>query len=380
VSPDGLRGSCVIAGVGHTAFGRLGDRTTTAMNVEACRKALEDAGIDKAAVDGLFVKYPTSSFEFMYGQKVAEALGIQPRVGGVWDQGGAANISQIGFACMSIQAGLCSVALVCFADNPKSGTRQAYQRVRGDNDAPYGWFGIPAAYAMVARRHMEEFGTTSEQLAEIAVVCRANGARNPSAQLRQPITVADHQASPWIAEPLHRDDCCLVSDGGAAVVVMSAGRARELQVPAPVPILGFGQGQTSWEVAQRPVLTETCARQSGETAFAMAGINPADVDVCELYDCFTIVPLMTLEDYGFCAKGEGGAFVQGGRIALDGDLPINTSGGLLSETGMPGMQHVIEGVRQVRGTSVNQVKGAGVVVISNQGGIMHTHSTLVLGG
>jgi len=374
-----LRGKYVIAGIGKTRFGRLPDRSTISMNVEACRRALADAGVEKEAVDALFVKYPTSRFEPMYGQKLAEAMGIQPRVGGVWDQAGASNISQIAFACLSIDAGLCEVALVTFADNPKSGTREAYSRPRGD-DAPYGWFGVPATYAMIARRHMEEFGTTSRQLGEVAVVCRANGARNPDAQLRKPITLDDHQASPWIVEPLHRDDCCLVSDGGAAVVVMSARRARELGVRAPVPILGFGQGQTSWEVTQRPVLTETCARESAATAFRMAGIQPRDVDVCELYDCFTIVVLMTLEDYGFCKKGEGGHFVEGGRVALGGQLPINTSGGLLSETGMPGMQHVLEGVRQIRGTSVNQVEGAGIVVVSNQGGTMHTHSTLVLGG
>lgn len=374
-----LRGKYVIAGIGKTAFRRLPDRSTISMNVEACRNALADAGIEKDGIDALLVKYPTSKFESMYGQKLAEAMGVQPKVGGVFDQAGASNISQIAFACLSIDAGLCEVALVSFADNPKSGTRQAYSRPRGD-DAPYGWFGVPATYAMIARRHMEEFGTTSRQLGEIAVVARANAARNPDAQLQKPITLEDHQQSPWIVEPLHRDDCCLVSDGGAAVVVMSAERARQLGVPKPVPILGFGQGQTSWEVAQRPMLTETCARVSGAIAFGMAGIEPRDVDVAELYDCFSIVPLITLEDYGFCEKGEGGRFVEGGNVSLSGDLPINTSGGLLSETGMPGMQHVLEGVRQVRGTSVNQVEDAGIVVVSNQGGSMHTHSTLVLGG
>jgi acetyl-CoA acetyltransferase len=373
-----LRGRCVIAGVGHTAYGRLPGRGTVSMNVEACRRALADAGIEKDAVDGLLVKYPTSAFESMYGQKVAEAMGIQPRVGGVWDQAGASNIGQIAFACLSIEAGLCDVALVSFADNPKSGSRHAYARPRGDG-APYGWFGTPAGYAMIARRHMEEFATTTEQLAEVAVACRAHGAANPDAQLRSPITVDDHERSRPIVDPLRRDDCCLVSDGGAAVVVTSAPRASELGVPDPVPILGFGEGQTSWDVHLRPTLTETCARQSAETAFAMAGIGPGDVDVAELYDCFTIVPVLTLEDYGFCRKGEGGRFVEDGNIRVGGGLPINTSGGLLSETGMPGMQHVIEGVRQVRGSSPNQVPGASTVVVSNQGGMMHTHATLVLG-
>lgn len=373
-----MRRRYVVAGIGHTAYGRLPGRSPTSMNVEACRAALADSGVDRSVVDAVFVKYPSSGHVPMYGQKVAEALGLQPRVGGVLDQGGASNIGQIAFACLAIEAGLCDVALVTFADGPKSGDRQVFARSRGD-DAPYGWFGNPAGYAMIARRHMEEFGTTGEQLAEVAVACRANGAANPDAQLRKPITVADHQASPWIVEPLRRDDCCLVSDGGAAVVVMSAARARELAVPAPVPILGFGSGQTSWEVPLRPTLTTTAAVQSAATAFAMAGVGPGDVDVAELYDCFTIVPIMTLEDYGFCPKGAGGKFVEGGNVSLGGELPINTSGGLLSETGMPGMQHVLEGVRQVRGTSVNQVAGAGVVVVSNQGGIMHTHATLVLG-
>ncbi|MCC6992563.1 MAG: hypothetical protein IT181_26405 [Acidobacteria bacterium] len=147
----------------------------------------------------------------------------------------------------------------------------------------------------------------------------------------------------------------------------------------PIPVLGFGQGQTSWDVALRPDLTTTAAKVSAETAFAMAGLKPADIDVAQIYDCFTICALMTLEDYGFCRKGEGGAFVAGGNIELGGGLPINTSGGLLSETGMPGMQLIIEAVRQMRGESVNQVKGARKCVVSNQGGIMHSHATLIVG-
>lgn len=373
-----MRGAAVIAGIGHTAYGKLPGRTPLSMTVEAVAGALADARVEKDAVDAVFVKYPTSGFESMFGQKVAEALGLQPRIGGVWDQGGATNISMISFAAMSIEAGQCEVALVTTADNPRTGTRQAYERGWGD-DAVYGWFGVAAGYAMIAQRHMAEFGTTSEQLGEIAVACRKHGAANPDAHLRKPLTLEEHQASPYVVEPLRRDDCCLISDGAAAVVVMSAKRARELGVPDPVPILGFGQGQTSYEVALRPQLTETAAVVSARTAFAMAGITPADVDVAQIYDCFTITALLTLEDYGFCRKGEGGAFVEGGAIELGGRLPVNTSGGLLSETGMPGMQLVIEGVRQIRGTAVSQVPDAEVSVVSNQGGVMHTHSTLVLG-
>lgn len=373
-----MRGKVVIAGIGHTAYGKLPGRSTTSLNVEASRKAVADAGVEKDMIDGVFVKYPTSEFRSIYGQTVAEALGLQPRIGGVWDQGGATNISMISFAAMAIEHGQCEVALVTIADNPRTGTRQAYERGWGD-DAVYGWFGTPAGYAMIARRHMEEFGTRQEDLGAVAVACRQHAANNPHAQLQKPLTLEDYAVSRPIVDPFRRDDCCLISDGGAAVVLMSADRARELRVPQPVPILGFGQGQTSWELAQRPTLTETAATVSARTAFSMAGMKPADIDVAQIYDCFTITVIMTLEDYGFCAKGDGGAFVRDGGIQLGGGLPVNTSGGLLGETGMPGMQLVVEGVRQIRGTSPNQVSNANACVVSNQGGVMHTHSTLILG-
>jgi acetyl-CoA acetyltransferase len=376
-----MRGKTVIAGIGHTKFGKLEGRTPVSMNVEACRKALADAGIEKGLVDAVFVKYPTSKFESKFGQTVAEALGIMPRIGGVWDQAGASGISMISFAAMAIEHGQCEVALVCMSDNPRTGTRSAYARPRGgaDGSGTHGWVGTTAGYAMIARRHMGVFGTTEEQMAAVAINNRANGAKNPNAQLQLPISLDDYMQSRFIVEPLRRDDCCLISDGGAAVVVMSAAEAKKRGVAKPVPILGFGQGQTSWEVAQRPDLTATMAAKSGVTAFKMAGIAPKDIDVAQFYDCFTITPIMSLEDYGFCKHGQGGAFVGDGGIGWDGGLPFNTSGGLLSETGMPGMQLVIEGVRQMRGEANLQVAGAQKGIVSNQGGEMHTHSTLILG-
>jgi acetyl-CoA acetyltransferase len=378
MSAVGISGRYVIAGVGHTAFGKLVGSDTVSLNVEACRNALADAGIDKALVDAVFVKVPTSAHEFMYGQKIAEALGIQPRMGGAWDQGGAANITLLSFAIMAIEAGQCDVALVSYADNPRSGNRAVYARPRGD-DAPYGWLSTAAGYAMIQRRHMIEHGTPAEAFGAVAIASRRHGAGNPQAQLRKPLTMDEYLKSPWLVDPIRRDDCALVSDGGGAIVVMSARRAHELNVPAPVPVLGFGHGQTSSELTQRPTLTSTMAAQAAHTAFNMAGLKPADVDVAQLYDCFTIAVLMTLEDYGFCTKGKIASFVADGAIEIGGRLPINTSGGLLSETGMPGMQLIIEGVRQMRGTARLQVSGAKVCLVSNQGGTMHTHATLLLG-
>jgi acetyl-CoA acetyltransferase len=373
-----MRGRIVIAGIGHTAYGKQPGRSTVSLNLEACRKAVEDAGVGPGEVDSLLVKVPTSKVEMMYGQKLAEAMGLEPRVGGVWDQGGASNISMIAIAAMAIEAGQCDVALVTLADNPRTGTRQAYEKAWGD-DAVFGWFSVVASYAMIARRHMHDHGTTEEQLARIAIAARAHGAANADAQLRKPLTMDEYFASPWVVEPLRRADCCLISDGAAAVVVMSAERARKSGVRAPVPILGFGQGNSSSDVPLRRDLTETKADVSARTAYAMAGLGPKDIDVAQIYDCFTITALMTLEAYDLCPRGRSAEFFEEGGFGVDGRLPLNTSGGLLSETGMPGLQLVLEGVRQMRGTSSNQKKGAKTCIVSNQGGIMHTHSTLILG-
>ena len=373
-----LSGKAVIAGIGATRFGALPGRATISMNVEAIRKALNDAGIEKDAVDALYVKCPTSKFEMMYGQKIAEAIGLQPRIGGVWDSGGSSNVIMISQAIMAIEAGQCEIAVVTFADNPKSGSAASYSHPRGE-DALYGWFAVLSSYAMIARRHMGELGTPREALGAVAVAARRHGAQNPNAQLRKPLALDEYMDMPPMVAPFCRDDCTLVSDGAAAVVVMSAERARKMGVAKPVPVLGFGFGQTSWDVTQRPDMTSTQAKVAGETAFKMAGLKPKDMDVAQIYDCFTITALMTLEDYGFAKKGQVADFVKGGNIEIGGELPMNTSGGLLSETGMPGMQLIHEGVRQMRGDAALQVKGAKHCIISNQGGVMHTHAALILG-
>ena len=374
---NALSGRYVIAGIGSTAFGKLG-LDTVSLNAMACREALADAGICKEEVDALLLKAPTSARESLYGQKVADAMGMQPRWGGAWDQGGAANVTLIAFAIMAIEAGQCEVALVSYADNPRSGAADFFGRPRGA-EAPHGWFSAAAWYAMIHQRHIIEHATPPEAFGAVAIAARRHGAANPNAQLRKPITMDDYLASPMQIEPLHRDDCCLVSDGGGAVVIMSAQKAKDLRVPAPVPILGFGGGNTSVELQNRACLTTTEAVRSSRLAFDMAGVRPIDVDVAQIYDCFSVAVLMTLEDYGFCNKGGVYDFVRDGQIEFGGRLPVNTSGGLLSETGMPGMQLIHEGVRQMRGSATLQVPGAKLCAISNQGGAMHTHATLLLG-
>lgn len=372
------RGGVAIAGIGATDFGALPGRSTVSMTVEATRKALVDAGIEKSVIDAVLVKPPTSAPKLMTGQTIAEALGLQPSLGMSWDQGGAAIMGMISYAALAIEAGMCRVALICFADNPKTGSAHVYSGAAND-DAVFGWVGVPAAYAMIARRHMAEFGTTPRQMGAIPVAARRHGASNPAAQLRKPLNIEEYLALPHLVAPFRRDDCALVSDGGAAILVMGENDARDMGVRAPIPILGFGLGQSSWDVRLRPELTTTMAARAGAMAFEMAGLAPSDIDIAQLYDCFSIVPVMTLEDYGFCKKGEGGAFVADGAIEIDGTLPLNTAGGLLSETGMPGMQLVLEAVRQMRGEAVLQARRARNCIVSSQGGIMHTHGTLIVG-
>ncbi|MBL8570715.1 MAG: thiolase family protein [Phreatobacter sp.] len=373
-----MRGRAVIAGVGHTAYGKHEGRDRISLIVEASRNAIADAGIAKDMVDGVLVKMANAEPSILYGQKVAEALGMRPKVGCSLDQGGAANIALISYAAMAIEAGLMEVAIICYGDTPRTGSRKVYGRARGD-DAVYGWYSTAAGYALLHQRYRQQHAIPDEHFGAVAVTCRDHGARNPNAHLQKAISLDEYMASPFVVEPLRRDDCCLLSDGAAAVIVMSAKRAAELRIAGAVPILGFGQAQESWDVHLRENMTRTISSLSGETALRMAGLDRRDIAVAQLYDCFTVTPLITLEDYGFCRPGEAARFAADGGIALDGRLPLNTSGGLLSESGTPGLQLVIEGVRQMRGDANLQIRGGGACIVSNQGGTMHTHATLILG-
>jgi acetyl-CoA acetyltransferase len=299
--------------------------------------------------------------------------------------GGATAGAMIQQAALAIEAGLASHVACVFSDAPRAPPRRdgaggstsssAYSQA-GDLPAAYGAFGVNALYALVARRHMHRFGTTEDQLGAVAVAQRRFAQGNPLAQLHDtPLTLEDYRASRWVVEPFHLLDCCLVSNGGVAVIVTSRKRARDLRRP-PVRVLGMGQGHPGGD----PVETLTSgAGIAARTAFAMAGVTREDIAFCELYDCYTFTVLVTLEDYGFCAKGEGGPFVESGCTGPGGSLPVNTGGGQLSSYYMWGMTPLSEAVLQVRGEGgERQLERSGPCLVSGNGGVLSTHSCLVL--
>ena len=351
-------------------------------------RALEDAGLTLDDVDG----FATAASEVpeggstMSAVEVAEWLGIKPTYLDSTDNGGAAPLSQLGHAAAAIAAGQAEVVVISYAATTYSqavniGTGDPTTGVAGPGqfELPYG-FTLVGAYALAAQRHMAEFGTTPEQLAEIAVTCRSHASHNPHARFRDPITVDDVVASPVIASPLHRYDCCVVTDGGGAIVVTSAARARNCR-KQPIHVLGFGEAVGQVQMNQMDRFTATPGTVSGPRAFAHAGLTPDRIDTAQVYDSFTITALMILEDLGFCTKGEGGAFVSDGRIAVGGDLPINTDGGGLSSNhpGRRGIFTIIESVRQLRGEPLGlQVPDCEIALAHGSGGALSTAATLIL--
>lgn len=374
-----LKDRSVIAGLGYTRQGRVPGRSALSFYIEASRNALADAGLRVQDIDGIIIQ-PCPTDPSVTAFSLAQELGLSLRFGGDQQLQGASSCAIIQHAAMAIDAGLCRYCLCAFADTSYSAspaTGIVYQRAMGTN-AAYGLFGVAASYAMIARRYMHEYGSTSRQFGAVAVTFRKHASLNPIAQMRQPITIEDHQNSRWVVEPLRLLDCCLVSDGGRALIVTSAEQGRNLR-PPPVYIMGMGQGHPFYDPLQRRALTETGAVESGKTALAMAGITPKDVDVCAIYDAFSFVVPMQLEDLGFCDKGEGGAFVEEGRIALGGELPTNTSGGLLSEVYIQGWVGTHEAVRQLRGDCGDrQVPGAEIALVTSSGGALSTHATIIL--
>jgi acetyl-CoA acetyltransferase len=360
--------------------------TSYSIAAQAARWALADAGLGKGDVDGLFTN--SDGIDLEYPIVLSQYLGLRPRFVDGTESGGSSWESYVHHAVAAIEQGHCDVALAVYGRAARTeGTGEhwdAYGRLYNrvgpaQFEDVYGPT-IPGYYAMAAARHMHEFGTTSEQLAEIAVAMRANAASNPYARFREPITVDDVLDSPLIADPLHRLDCCVVTDGGGAFVLTTEERARDLP-RKPIHVLGSAEVVLGWNPAYYEDITDAPAFHTGKAALAKAGIALDDVDVAQIYDSFTITVLLTLEGLGFCGKGEGGAFVEGGRLGADGALPTNTDGGGLSAThpGMRGMFLVVEAARQLWGESTAQVPDARICLCHGTGGYLSSGSTIVLG-
>ena len=361
------------------------DKTAFQLHAESARGALEDAGLAKEDVDGFF----TSGVGPIGVLSLAGHLNLRPSYVDSQAIGGSSFVSHCLHAAAAIAAGLCNVALVTYGSTAASerfaigtGTGGFVLEPPDNFEAPFGPT-IVGSYALVAQRHMHEHGTTSEQLAEIAVTMRRHASLNPEAKYRDPITVEDVLASRIISSPLHLLDCCVISDGGGALVLTSVERARDLR-KRPVVILGAAEALRHAEIGTRDLL-DIAARQSGPLALARADVTHADVDLAMIYDSYTITVLATLEALGFCAPGEGGSFCAGGRIGLGGALPVNPDGGGLSSNhpGMRGIFLVIEATRQLRGEGgPRQVKDAKLALVHGTGGMLgqrHSGVTMILG-
>ncbi len=379
-------GQIAIAGVHEYESRWAPDKTSFQIMGECAREALADAGLRLEDVDGLFGA--TMTMGAMGMVQLSEYLNIKPRYLDGTNIGGSSFVSHVAHAGAAIHAGLCDVALIVYGSTAASDAMAIGTGSAGGRDpsaafvSPYGMT-LVSSYAMVAKRHMFEFGTRSEQLADIAVSTRHHASLNPDAKMRQPITREDVLESRMIADPLHLLDCCIISDGGGAVLVTRLERAKDLRQPLVV-VQGTGEAVAHREIGA-PDLMTIAARQSGEAAFAMARMSPGEIDFCTIYDSFTITVLTTLENLGFCEPGEGGPFVENGGIGLGGRLPVNPDGGGLSSnhSGMRGIFLVIEAVRQLRGgLGKRQVEGAETALVHGTGGylgLMHSGATLILG-
>jgi acetyl-CoA acetyltransferase len=379
----------VIVGIGLSDYPVAPDLDGVQHHSLAMQRALADSGVEKPAIDG----YMNAGHDRMVDDAVAlaEYFGIDHRFIDHTMTGGSSFEFHVQHAAAAIKDGLCDTVLVTYGSDQLSrmgrmlgtgGFTRGRAKVGGPMayEAPFG-NSLVGSYAMAAQRHMHEYGTTSEQLAEIAVGVREFAQLNPNAMYRDPLTVDDVVGSRLIADPLHKLDCCVISDGGGAFIMTTAERANDLPQP-PVYILGAAGAQTHWNISQMPDFTRTAGAIAGPIAFERAGVKPADVDTIQFYDSFTITVLLLLEDLGFCPKGEGGTFVQEGHLKRGGDLPLNTDGGGLSSChpGMRGLFLIVEAVRQLRGQAGEaQVPDAKLAVACGSGGFLSCIGTVVLG-
>jgi acetyl-CoA acetyltransferase len=375
-----VSGKVAIVGVAESdQIGLVPDKSAIQLHAEAALNALDEAGLKLSEVDGMF----TAGFST---PEVAEYLGFVPRYTDNTSVGGSSFVIHVGHAATAIANGLCSVALITHGESGRSrvGMRSITPQantIPGQYEAPWGMPSPVGAYALACTRHMHQYGTTKEQLAEIAVATRKWASMNPKAYMRDPIEIKDVLESRLICWPFNLLDCCLVTDAGGAVVLTSLERARDLKTK-PVKLLGFGEAHDHQMISQMPNLTAGPAQYSGRRAFEMAGVKHADIDVAEIYDSFTYTVLLTLEDLGFCKKGEGGSFVEDGKLGPAGARPTNTNGGGLSFThpGAYGMFLLVEAVRQLRGECGDrQVDGAELALAHGCGGVLSATSTVVLG-
>jgi acetyl-CoA acetyltransferase len=374
-----LRGAAAIVGASLGGVPMAPGRSALEILGEAVHGALTDAGLKLSDVDGLFTG---SSYHFLAGLSVAEYLGIHPRFCEATMVGGSSYVGHLLTAAMALHTGQCEVALVCYGSNQSSGFGKLKSMAETPlYEAPYEPRYPISSYALAAARHMHQYGTTREDLAHIAVAARQWAQLNPLAHARDPLSIGQVLASRLVSDPLSVLDCCLVTDGGGALVLVRSERAKNFPKP-PVYVLGAAAATWHRQIGSMPDLTVTAAAESGPCAFAMAGLAPKDVDVLELYDAFTINTLLFLEDLGFCAKGEGGAFVRDGRIAPGGALPVNTNGGGLSccHPGMYGMFLLIEAVQQLRAEAgARQVPNAEIALCHGNGGVLSSQVTALLG-
>jgi acetyl-CoA acetyltransferase len=374
-----LRGKIAVTGIGTTpGWDNPGLNAMDQLAV-AVHAACQDCGINVKDIDGLFAGSLTHA---MPALSAAEYLGLQPRILEGTNIGGSSFIAYLLQAMLALDAGLCSVACICYGSDQRSAGGKLLTLTEPSVwEAPYRPRNPISGYALAAARHMYEFGTTPRQLAEVAVAARAWAQRNPMAFVRDPLSIEQALATRPISDPLKLSDCCLVTDGGGAVILMRADRARDMR-QQPVHVLGVGMATTHRSISAMPDLTTTAAVQSGQRAYEMSGLSAADVDVAEIYDAFTINTILFLEDLGFCRKGEGGSFVENGAIAPGGRLPVNTNGGGLSccHPGMYGVFTIIEAVAQLRGgCRERQVEGAEIALAHGNGGQLSSQVTALFG-
>jgi len=380
-----LRGAAAVVGIGETEIGNVPHYSSAQLYVKAIREAVADAGIALSEVDGLITG--NSRFEpYLYhAEMMAEYLGIRPKFCSTVNTGGSTSTSLLQVAAGLIQSGICKNVVIAKADNLLSGagrdaTIESMATIGHPQfEAPYGPL-IPALYALIMQRYMHETGTTAEQIAHVAVTNRYHATLNPAAQYRTPLTVEDVLASRLIADPLHLLECAPISDAGCAIVVTSAARARDLP-NKPVYMLGIGESHLFEHVTQAPTLGRSGALESGQAAFAMAGLTQRDIDVAMIYDAFAFIMPIQLEDLGFFKRGEAGAAIAAGVTRIGGALPVNTHGGILSHShaGRPsGLFLISEAVKQLRGVlGPRQKPGARTALVHAEGGILASHCTAI---